>query len=329
MSLFRIKKLKGKRNLLILLMVLLFSRAYTYCQTLSATSNNGGMWILEDGRNVLFYQFHPKTVDGQYERAGYVHPLYSLKGNILTENGPADHPYHRGIFWAWHQIILNGKKVADGWMSEHIAWQPVRLRTKQSDSSLTINAELIWKYKPTKNHQEDIARENTKITVFTSSGSYRIIDFEITIKPLQNSLQLGGADDVKGYGGFCLRLKLPPDIRFISGSRNVKPELTAVKARPWMDFEGSFDGADQPISGVALFCAVPKNDTVQEWILRSEKSMQNAVFPGNTPVRLPQDGWHLRYRLIVHSNKVESDELEQLYKAYLFAINKKENNTNL
>ena len=317
------------KSLLLLLMGLFFVGRHTYGQTLSTVSANGGVWVLEEGRHVLFYQFQPKTVDGQYERAGYVHPLYTLKGNVLTENGPADHPYHRGIFWAWHQIWLNGKKIADGWMSEHISWQPIRLRTKQSDTSVIINAGLKWEYKPTGDHQVAIARENTKITVFRSSGTYRIIDFDITIKPLRNSLQLGGADDDKGYGGFCLRLKLPPDIQFVSGNRIVKPELTAVTAGPWMDFEGSFDGTGQPLSGVTVFCGAPKSDSAQKWILRRETSMQNVVFPGRTPVRLPQNGWHLRYRLVVHSDKVGTEELEKLYKEYLSGINKKESNTNL
>lgn len=317
------------KSLPILLMVLFFGGTHTYGQTLTTKSVNGGVWVFEDGRHVLFYQFQPKTVNGKYERAGYVHPLFTLKGNILTENNPADHPYHRGIFWAWHQIWLNGEKVADGWMSEHISWQPIKLRTKHSDTSVTINAKLTWEYKPAGDHQEAIARENTKITVFRSSGTYRIIDFDITIKPLRNNLQFGGADDAKGYGGFCLRLKLPPDIQFVSGNRTVKPELTAVTAGPWMDFEGSFDGADQPLSGVALFCGAPKSGSTQKWILRSEKSMQNAVFPGRTPIRLPQNGWHLHYRVIVHSNKVGTEELEQLYKVYLSGINKKGSNTNL
>lgn len=316
-------------SVLVLLMIMLFSGTHTYGQTLSTKSANGGVWVLEDSRHVLFYQFHPKTVDGQYERAGYVHPLFTLKGNVLTENGPADHPYHRGIFWAWHQIWLNGKKIADGWMSEHISWQPISLRTKQSGTSVTIDAGLTWEYKPAGGQEVAIARENTKITVFRSSGTYRIIDFDITIKPLLNNLKIGGADDVKGYGGFCLRLKLPPDIQFVSRSRAVKPELTPVTAGPWMDFEGSFDGAGKPLSGVALFCGAPKSDSVQKWILRREKSMQNVVFPGSTPVSLPRNGWHLRYRLIVHSDKVGTEELEKLYKEYLSGINKKESDTNL
>jgi hypothetical protein len=53
---------------------------------------------LEQGRKVLFYQEQPKSVDGKYERAGYVHPLYSLNEKVLTDDSPADHPFHREFF---------------------------------------------------------------------------------------------------------------------------------------------------------------------------------------------------------------------------------------
>src|ERR1051325_9833474 len=63
-----------------------------------------GVEILENNKKVLFYQARPKSVNGKYERAGYVHPLYDLDENVLTDDSPRYHPYHRGIFWAWHQI---------------------------------------------------------------------------------------------------------------------------------------------------------------------------------------------------------------------------------
>ena len=47
-----------------------------------------GIEILENGKKVLFYQVRPKSVDGKYERAGFVHPLYSLNEKILTDDSP-------------------------------------------------------------------------------------------------------------------------------------------------------------------------------------------------------------------------------------------------
>jgi hypothetical protein len=38
-------------------------------------------------------------------RSDYIHPLYGLNGEMLTNDWPdADHPHHRGIFWAWLEV---------------------------------------------------------------------------------------------------------------------------------------------------------------------------------------------------------------------------------
>lgn len=54
--------------------------------------------VYEAGRPVLSYQRAPKSQQGRFERAAYVHPLYDLDGNVLTEDFPADHLHHRGVF---------------------------------------------------------------------------------------------------------------------------------------------------------------------------------------------------------------------------------------
>lgn len=270
-----------------------------------------GVEIQEAGKKVLFYQVRPLKMNGQYERAGYVHPLYDLKGNVLTEDGPADHPYHRGIFWAWHQVELKSRPVADGWVSDNVSFQPVALRTETDGSGASVHAELVWR--TTGTTVTDILREYTTITAHASRGRYRAMDFSVRLVPLADSVALGGARDTKGYGGFCARLKLPPDIVFRSGQQHIAAQETAVTAGPWMDFTGSFNGMH---SGVAVFCHPSIAGTSQAWILRKRASMQNPVFPGRHPQVLPAQGWTLRYRLIIHNGSITPEELEKLYREY-------------
>ena len=56
-----------------------------------------GIELAENGRQVFFYQNRQKTLSGTYICNNYIHPLYSLDGDTLTEESPADHPYHRGV----------------------------------------------------------------------------------------------------------------------------------------------------------------------------------------------------------------------------------------
>ena len=288
-----------------------------YGQHLTTIKSDQGIEILENDKKILFYQVRPKSVDGKYERAGFIHPLYSLNEKSLTEDMPEDHPYHRGIFWAWHQIIWNNKQIADGWISQNISWEPSKITVQRKKKSITLQSEMLWKSVLDDNSPKPIVREHTRITVHQSTRQFRMIDFDIQLFALEDSLKIGGSDDEKGYGGFCLRLKLPEDISFASGDTEVTPLETAVHAGPWMNFTGSFDGKDSQKIGIAVFCDNSNPGRSQQWILRKKGSMQNIVYPGAAPVALSKSGLKLRYRLVIHDNGIQKSDLEKLYQEYI------------
>ena len=41
-------------------------------------------------------------------RSDYIHPLYGLHGEVLTDDWVPDHPHHRGIYWAWPEVDWQG-----------------------------------------------------------------------------------------------------------------------------------------------------------------------------------------------------------------------------
>ena len=76
------------------------------------TKDPQGYWFTDGDTKVLFYQAERKALpDGGAARSNYFHPLYDLDGQVLTEDFPKDHIHHRGIFWAWHQVRINGKRA--------------------------------------------------------------------------------------------------------------------------------------------------------------------------------------------------------------------------
>jgi hypothetical protein len=289
--------------------------ATAFGQQFKSIKSAEGIELQENGKKILFYQVRPKTVDGKFERAGYIHPLYSLHGNSLTDDMPKDHPYHRGIFWAWHQFILNDSSIGDGWVSQKISYYPVKVEVRKYKSSAVIQSNMVWKAELPNNKIVDIVKENTSITVYPTTDHYRIIDFDIRLNALVNNLKIGGSDDEKGYGGFCLRLKLPADISFVSQGKSITPTETAVAAGPWMDITGSIEGPGQK-SGVIVFANSTGVDQ-QPWILRSVTSMQNVPFPGRNAVPLTKEGLRLKYRVIIHDDQLTSAEIDKLYQQYV------------
>lgn len=299
---------------------ILLSIVFFLCCSCNATFDiqvtNEGMAVEENDKKVLFYQLNPKTVSGKYERAGYIHPLYDLNENILTEDGPEDHPYHRGVFWAWHQLLLDSVSVANGWISENIAYTVQQSNFTTSKDSITLSSHLIWKQVNGGDTLADLVQESTSIIIHRSTQNYRLIDFDIRLRPLLPGIAIGGAPNEKEYGGFCIRLLLPPDIRFTAEDTTLMATETPVMAGPWMNFSGQFYDRDLP-SGVAVFTPMPFPGPQQQWILRKKNSMQNIVFPGKRAQLLPEEGWRLRYRLVVYNQPMPPQTLQSLYDQYV------------
>ena len=284
--------------------------------------NEQGIELSENGKPVLFYQKKPKSLTGQYICVDYLHPVYNLNGDTLTEEFPPDHPYHRGIFWSWHQLYIDNKSLGDGWINDGISQEVTNVHKENNSEGAELIADVLWKSKAYQDGKPFLS-EHTCIKVHQSGSGIRKIDFEITLKALVSGFQLGGSADEKGYGGFCTRIKLPDDLIFTSDKGPVKPQELQVKAGPWMDFSGKF-GKDSKVSGLAILCHKSTPGYPESWILRQKGSMQNCVFPGKNLLAIPMDRpVVLRYRIIIHSGNSESINLPALQSEYDKAYDKK------
>lgn len=272
-----------------------------------------GLELLEDGHPVFFYQRKPKPSAGTFFN-NYLHPLYDLEGDTLTEEFPKDHPHHRGIFWAWHQLYIQDKRLGDGWMMENISQEVVQATATMDSERATLAAQVLWK---SSIKEEPFLEEHTSIIVHKQQPDFRKIDFEITLKSLVPGVQIGGSEDVKGYGGFCARIKLPKSLVFTSTGGPVLPLEGQVVAGAWMDFSAVYDSTDNAESGLSILCHPSTPNYPAPWILRQTGSMQNVVFPGETRIEIPMDKpIVLRYRVIIHKGNASNVDVAALQLEY-------------
>lgn len=275
----------------------------------SFEKNNEGIELKENENPVLFYQTNTKSLNGEFPRNNYIHPLYGLNGEILTEDFPEDHPHHRGVFWAWHQIYHTDSSLGDGWALENFENIIKDVSTKTNKNSAIINIDAVW-ISPIFENNKPYLSEQASVKVNEITDSIRIIDFEIKLQALVDEIKIGGSNDAKGYGGFSLRIKMPDDLTFISDSEKVIPEELQIEAGPWMNFSAKFD--NENLSGLTLFCHPSTPGYIQNWILRQNRSMQNIVFPGSELVPILKDEpTVLHYRLILHKGESSKSEIEK------------------
>jgi hypothetical protein len=279
-----------------------------------------GFSIAEGGKQILFYQRQHKSLDGKYTRANYIHPLYGLDGEILTEDFPADHPHHRGIFWAWHQVWLGDKKFGDSWAKQDFFWDVYDVDVLTIDSqSRALKLHVYWKsplLTDADGKQQPFVKETTAIRVHRAEGDIRKIDFQIELLALKDNMRFGGSEDAKGYGGFTTRILLPDGLAFTGTNGPVEPTNLSVEAGPWLDFSGNLGGHGKT-SGLAILCHKSSPGYPQRWILRRKGSAQNPVYPGREPVPLSREKpLFLRYRLIIHRGDVHDVNLDKLQAEY-------------
>jgi len=272
----------------------------------TVTETKTSLQISEAGKKVCAYQKIPDSKP--HSRSHYFHPVYDLSENVLTEDFPADHLHHHGLWWAWHQIRKNGKQIADGWMNDNIHWDVKKLtHSSMQDGGLLVIMNVDW----LTNDNKLLVKELSEAVFHPAEKHYRIIDFNIILSG-DSAIEIGGADNVKGYGGFSLRLKNMENLEFSDNNGKVKPENTAVNAGPWMNFTRPPDGK----SGVVIMCHDTKPDGTAPWILRRGKSMQNPVFPGRKCVSVPKEGLTLKYRVVIHDATLDKKQIQEMYRHY-------------
>jgi hypothetical protein len=276
--------------------------------------DGNGLLLSENEKPVFYYRQTLKKANDTISCNNYLHPVYLPGGDTLTEEFPADHPYHRGIFWAWHQMYVNQQRLGDGWLAQDISQQVTGV-TYTADSLAMLDLHVDW-ISPLWQHGKPFIHEHTTLVVHPQRDALRMIDAEIRLEARTQGVTLGGSEDEKGYGGFCIRMRLPEDLVFLSDSGRVTPQTLQVMAGTWMDISGSL-GRNGKQEGVTILCHPSNPLYPAPWILRKETSMQNTVYPGREPVAIAMD--HpviLRYRIVLHDGILDVEKCRELQAAF-------------
>ena len=280
-------------------------------QSLQFVEEDGLIKLTDDQRHVFSYQIETKSLDGQYPRANYVHPLNDFTGTPLTEDFPEDHLHQRGIFWTWHQLYLDGDSIADPWVCEGIQWKVEHIKHKTKNNQAVLTADVTWLVG--ENNQKMI-REDIQITYQRGTDDYYLLDFDIKLLALEDNLELGGSNDIKGYGGFSARLDLGDKVTFFNKSGDIVPQNEQLQAGNWIGIRDI--GINH--SNLAIMYHPKSTATLSGWILRKSKSMQNPVWPGRERVVLNKgDQFNLKARLVVFRGETKEKIINDIYENYI------------
>jgi hypothetical protein len=275
--------------------------------------------LRDAGRPVLVYNFGAITrawvpaKDNRRSRGCYVHPLYGLNGEVLTESAPKDHYHHQGVFWAWPHVTIAGHPY-DLWTYKDIQQKFVQwLGREVGPLSGVIGVENGWFVGDKK-----VMVERVWLRAYPVVGDHRALDLDLYLIPVDKPITLRGAEG-KSYGGLSFRYAPRKEKETVITVPQGSPKEDLPETPlPWADLSAKFAGAPGP-SGAAIFVDPRDPDYPPTWLTRHYgilcvgwPGVKERTFPAAEPI-------HLSYRIWIHKSAAPLDELKQAYQAYAAA----------
>ena len=303
------------RKTVLAIALILFLGAAAQAQfTLVDDPAKGTLTVSDGEAKVLTYCYGDQLkegVDPKYAQSCYIHPLYSLGGRVLTEDFPADHFHHHGLFWVWPVIRTRGVSAS--------SWEPKPPRLRQhfvrwlkreaANDTFTLSLETEWKVEG----KETVAKEITTVRIQPAEQAGRAIDLEVEIEAVGSPLELQGTPDQnKGYGGLCFRGSSMFTGAAMTTDEGVLKEDAIHTPFRWVDLStGEL--------GISIFVSPGHPGFPTKWMVRnSYAGIINASWPGlASAVLQPGEPVTLRYRIYVHRGDVEAGRVHDAYARYL------------
>ena len=258
----------------------------------------------------------PKGQSELYNRSGFIHPLWSPSGAVLTDIHPADHIHHIGIWMPWTKTKFEGKEV-DFWNLKE-GQGTVRFVKFLSTSSGPVyggfEAEQEHVALKTAEGEKVVIKEVWDVKVYNVGGAekgYWLWDFVSTQRVVADSpLHL----PEYRYGGFGFRAAAEwkdENSMYLTSEGKTRKDGHGTRAR-WCETAGAIEGKWAGIT----FMSHPKNFRHPE-PMRIWPSGQ--VFFNWAPslagdwVMEPGEEYVFRYRMYVHEGKVKAADAERMW----------------
>ena len=269
----------------------------------------------------------PPGIDTVYQRSGCLHPVSSPRGQTVTEMFPLDHPHQHGVFSAWVRTVYDGQEV-DFWNLAGGTGRVLHERvvsTFQNRDAAGFEVHLV--HRAVSARPVDILREQWKIIVYSTDGTYHCFDLEttqaaITEKPL--------TVNEYHYGGIALRgptrwltahdgevgtnrglAREPSDFLNNLGSERIEGNHQHAK---WVALWGSI--SDKPVS-IAVLCHADNFRAPQATRLHPTKPYFCFAPCVDGSFTIDRDHpFQGRYRYLVTDAKPDADWLDRQWEAW-------------
>jgi hypothetical protein len=296
----------------------------------SGIAKNGSNYTFYNNQRTVLKYNHtlsdlPPGIDEVYARSGYIHPLYSPSGRILTSIQPPDHLHHYGVWNAWTRTVFN-EKMIDFWN----LGQKLGRVDHQEIISITTG-EIYSGLKALHLHsaldesgiKTTILRETLEIIVWHSPNGYNVIDY---ISRFNCAQPEGLFLEEYRYGGFVFRgheTWSAKTVNMLTSEGKNQSDSDGERAKWCMIYESAENPAGVLLLGHPLNYNHP--EPLRTWDPSANKGEAN-IFVNFCPIR--NKSWTmeygktytLRYRIITFDGKKVTITAENIWLDYAYPV---------
>ncbi|MDF2157682.1 PmoA family protein [Algoriphagus sp. CAU 1675] len=318
-----------KRKLFLLVFAIILNFP-AFSQNVSLKETSNGVDFVIGNQRVLTYQTAtadvPEGIKAAFKKSGFIHPLTSPSGQVLTRIQPPDHYHHYGIWGPWTRATINGREV-DFWNlgdgKGRVDFSHI-ISKKQAGGAAELNVRQNHLDLKAPEAERLAISEDLRIKVKPADKGRYMVDYTTTIfTSLEKGILL---DDYRYGGGIGFRATEmwdPSNSSVLTSEGKNRVEADGTNAK-WIIVKGkTADKSGQ--SGILLMSHNTNKshpEPLRVWPEDSNGGKEN-VFIEFCPIRhesweiLPNKRYSLKYRMIVFDGELSAGEAEAYWRAFV------------
>jgi len=291
--------------------------------------------VLKSGNSeILHYQtailYPPAKIDTAYKRNGFIHPLITPSGNVLTRVSPPDHYHHVGIWNPWTRVRI-GKHVTDFW----------NLYEKQGTVRFAginsiINGPVYGGFSVKQEHI-DFQGKNPEELAINEVWDVRawnvepVVGLKAWLVDLTTFLSVAGDSKIvfetyRYGGGIGIRANeewTKDNSTVLTSEGKTRKDADGTRAK-WTDLNGAFKNNGQ--SGVVFFSHPANREHPEPMRVWPENANNNRgdVYFEFCPIRYkdwalnPGNVYRLKYRMLVYDGKIDRSIADRIWNDFAY-----------
>ena len=290
--------------------------------------------LLLNEKPILNYRFGttypPEGVDPIYKRSGFIHPLWSPEGEVLSRIQPPDHYHHYGIWGPWTLTHIDERHV-DFWnLASGEGTVKFAGFLSEAEGAIYTGFKALQQHIDfgAKGEDQIALNEILDVRAWNIGEKVWVIDYTTSINsPLKNGIMFDAYRYGGGIGWRATEKWHKDNCTVLTSDNKTRIDADGSFAR-WCLVEGESD-ANEGRSGI-LFLSHPSNrmhpEPMRVWPLDANGGRGDMYFEF-VPIRHedwkiePKKDYTLKYRMVVFDGKIDAATAEKYWNS--FATNPK------